>query len=284
MKNFMLFFYKIDLIEFIKKDNYYIIKTDKDIYWLTNDFSIDSIEIFKYLKINNIYCHEIIKNIYGDFISKFEEIEYILIKIIDSNEKIVDYYYIKKYLINLNSVKEIDWKELWSNKLDYYELQMEEFGTKYPIIKKSFSYFDGLCEASICYLNYLNNKKQTMYVAHKRIFYEDKYLLPTNIVLDTYIRDIAEYIKYEIIVMNSDFNKIKLIIDKLILDYNEAIMLFSRILYPSYYFDIYDLIMKNEKTEDDLNNIIKNSDTFESLLIDVNKYLNYKYKIPLIEW
>ena len=38
---------------------------------------------------------------------------------------------------------------------DYYEMQLEEVGIKYPILKQSFNYYLGLSEIAINLLNYL---------------------------------------------------------------------------------------------------------------------------------
>ena len=88
------------------------------------------------------------------------------------------------------------WKQLWSNKVDYFEYQITQVGKKYPLIRESFSYYIGVVEAGICLLN--NSKKLRCSVAHKRITKNEdlfEFYNPTNYILDTRVRDLSEYFK-----------------------------------------------------------------------------------------
>ena len=63
-----------------------------------------------------------------------------------------------------------------------------------------------------------------------------------------------------------------------------ANLLLARILYPSYYFDIFDEIILNNKEEDELIMIIKLCYDFEDLLIKIYNLLQKKYPIIYINW
>jgi len=49
-----------------------------------------------------------------------------------------------------------DWYTLWTSKIDYLEIQLSEFGKKYPLLRKSFPYFCGLAENAIQLLEKIN--------------------------------------------------------------------------------------------------------------------------------
>ena len=61
-------------------------------------------------------------------------------------------------------------------------------------------------------------------------------------------------------------------------------MLYARLLYPSYYFDIYENIMNNNELEENLLPIIKKVEEYELFLknsyLEISKYT----EIDKIEW
>ena len=69
-----------------------------------------------------------------------------------------------------------------------------------------------------------------------------------------------------------------------IFSFNEAILFMARMLYPSYYFDLYDEIINKETKESKLLNIRNKICEYEELLKEIYSYLHLKYNIPEIEW
>ena len=61
-------------------------------------------------------------------------------------------------------------------------------------------------------------------------------------------------------------------------------VLFSRILYPSFYFDIYDDIISGKKNEKELNKIINKISEYEYFLYNIYLYLKRFYNIPEVNW
>ena len=61
-------------------------------------------------------------------------------------------------------------------------------------------------------------------------------------------------------------------------------MFFSRLLYPSYYFDLCDNIIYNNINENTLSNIIVKNEEYEKFLSHILNYLKTKFQIPDIEW
>ena len=61
-------------------------------------------------------------------------------------------------------------------------------------------------------------------------------------------------------------------------------LLFSRLLYPVYYFDQVKLILEEDVDEKTLMKFISKSRDYEILLFDVFNMINKKYNIPKVEW
>ena len=61
-------------------------------------------------------------------------------------------------------------------------------------------------------------------------------------------------------------------------------MLFARLLYPSYYFDIYEKVMSNECSEDQLIPIVTKVDKYEEFLSSVLGLVSKYAVIEPIDW
>ena len=61
-------------------------------------------------------------------------------------------------------------------------------------------------------------------------------------------------------------------------------ILFSRILYPSFYFDLYDNIIIGSINEEDIIYITNNIDEYINYLYNVYLYLNNYYNLEEIPW
>ena len=61
-------------------------------------------------------------------------------------------------------------------------------------------------------------------------------------------------------------------------------MFYARLLYPSYYFDVYDLVMKKNVNEEELVEIVKRSNDYEEFLkktyLEISKYV----RLDKIDW
>ena len=122
-----------------------------------------------------------------------------------------------------------------------------------------------------------------MFLCHERISYCN-YLNQLNITVDYYARDVAEYIKFLFFSDNyQDFSFISLF-ESLHFSYNDYILLFSRLLFPSYYFDVYDCIISNKGSEEDLTKIIFSVDKYYLFLRQLCQCIFLFVKIPQIDW
>lgn len=289
IKNLINYYYGLIAKEIRKIDQYYIFNTNECEYEFFPYYG-DINELYKtYIEVMNYhrYLHEIVFNKNNHIITFFNQIPYILIKKNNNSSKIIDLNYIINYDCKVYSSYKLNWKELWKSKVDYYEYQVKELGIKHPKVLNSFSYYIGMSEAAINLLNYTNINKIDTYISHKRITSNDSessFLNPTKVIFDSMVRDIAEYIKSCFMNEKINIQESLNMIDKLNLKRDEAILLLSRLIYPSYYFDIYDSIIQEKASENKLDECIKKSNSYETFLKNVYNLLHLKYNIPEIEW
>lgn len=298
MKRLLKYFYNIDIDNFNIYKEYMYFSYEENIYALVkNNRDIkEIIELYNLsilLAQDNIYLHEIIKNNKGELVTYYDDIAYVLLKINSSFSGEVCLYDIINTKINLNNLDNSilcrnDIAKLWESKIDYFEYQVSELGLDKKIILNSFSYYIGLSENAISIVNNINNKypnyKKNLGIAHKRISYpnmELDYYNPLNIIIDLKIRDIAEYIKYNYI-YNDSINYDD--IDSIIMDDYDANMFFARLLFPTYYFDLYEKIIENKLEEQELLMVISKVNNYEKFLKTIWFILNKKYKMEKVEW
>ena len=126
------------------------------------------------------------------------------------------------------------------------------------------------------------------YISHKVLRPTDKVdslYNPLNIIYDYRVRDIAEYIKNSFWADNHNiYNELNNYLYKSNLSLNEVKLLISRVLFPSFYFDLYEDIFNYNKDEKILNNIISRIDEYEEYLNSIIIYFKRFYPIDEIEW
>lgn len=289
MKNLINYYYGLNVDNYKKSNESFIFNINNEKY----EFSIfdgDLDNLYKNYSIvlnNNKYCHKIIFNKNQQILTYYNNKPYILLKKDINITKDIDLNEILNYNLPVYNVNDFNWKNFWKAKIDYYEYQISQLAVKYEQIKESFSYYIGLSETAISLLNFINTSEINYCISHKRINIKDKIdslFNPINLVIDSRVRDVSEYIKMSY--FNDQIEKLDIytVIKKLNLNKTESILFFSRLLYPSYYFDMYDKIIQGKISEEKINNIIKKNNSYEMFLKKVYKYLNKEYKIPNIEW
>ena len=302
MKNTINFYYNIFLDEFVKKDNCYYFYYGGDEYYFVplNRPTDDIFGIYKLnleMKKRKCLVHELILNKDKSIITVVSGISYVLIRLCKyKNDKVFlnDINYIQNMTVNIECDKSLirnDWIKLWSEKIDYYEYQISQVGKKYPLLCDSLSYFIGMGENAISYLvNNLDSKiNVNLVVSHKRIYQERgslNFYNPLNFVVDSRVRDVAEFIKETFYNKTLKLCDLKAYFNIANLNKNEYILLFGRLLFPTYYFDIYDDIINNDKSEELVINIIDRTDEYESMLNTIYKFILYEKRVQLepIEW
>ncbi len=288
MKEHVLYYYGLENIDnFVQKEAYYF-TSDNKLYSLELVENIEkSSRIFNVLqKVNYTKGYRVINNIYGKVFTNISNSWYVLLLHCNENYNIIEDLL---HPVNVSSLVSFDssilWNYLWSKKVDYYEYQFQHINEVYPLICESFNYFIGLAENAISYFLYnvqsLNNLN--LFLCHERISFS-KYFNPLNVTIDYYARDVAEYIKFLFFSDNYKSFSFTEFFEKLNLHYNDYILLFSRLLFPSYYFDIYDCIIRKKSEESELSKVIFLVDDYYLFLQKIYQTISFYVKIPAIEW
>lgn len=297
MKNMIEFYYNIKIDTIHNKDDYYTFSINNKNFifkpYYRDEVSANSCYRLNNILSNRIPLNNIIPNKYNSPLTNIENTSYVLIENkIHSTISLPAISNISNTQIpNTDFVKNLErtgWEILWGNKIDYYEKQVAENNKKYPLIRESFDYFIGMGENAITYL--VNTKletKPTVYdnkVPSHNSIYHSLYD-PSNIILDHKARDLAEYIKYSFWNNNQNiFQELNEYFSHNYFSIYGIRVLFSRILYPSFYFDLYDQIIIGKREEKELNKIISRINEYEYYLYNVYIYLSRFYNLPEINW
>lgn len=297
MKNVLSYYYNLNPINIYQSKKKYKFTIDEiDYCFVVYEYDLNLLpkiyELHNHIRKYNVYCHEIILNNKMQISTFVNNNNYVLLKLAKiQNEKInlqnILYYPFVTSNLNLNvySSKK-SWRQLWIEKIDYFEYEVLNFKKKHPLISKISSYYIGLAELGIQLL--INAADINDYcICHHRI--KKEYTLfdlynPLEFVVDSKVRNIAEFCKEKVFFDKIDLNEIFKVIDNIIINENSAIIFFSRLLYPSYYLDTCEEIFYNNKNERILDNIVTKNKDYEKFLKQTLEYLQRKYYIPNIEW
>lgn len=185
------------------------------------------------------------------------------------------------------------WAELWSAKADYFEYQIRQLGKDKPIILNSFSYYLGLMENAIAYVNNTTKKYKLSVNEHitlqrKRVVFPNivlNYFNPIHYVIDIEVRDIASYFKSLFFNSYEDlFTEVNAYLKRRKLGMFGYQLLYARLMYPSFYFDIYEKVMEGEMEESALLPIIKKAEDYEFFLQDMYQIISKFAPIEKVEW
>lgn len=237
-----------------------------------------------YMLKNNIRINEIVFNIYNEPLTFYENNYYVLIKV-DYRFSETTFKFFKAPLDKTyEKLYRNSWGYLWSSKIDYVEYQMEHFKNKYPLLLESINYYIGLAENAIMYFNMLKLDNIPLYINHRRMREIDLYN-PCELVIDYKVRDLCGILKRMFFTKKMTIYDIKKYILSLNLESIDYILLYTRMLFPSYYFDIYDRIINDKCEEKEILKITSRYEEYEELLYEI--YLIIRRKINNIigiEW
>ncbi len=300
MKNNIMYYYNLRIDNITQNNNNYYFTINNDNYCFTiytRDIK-ESNEIYKlnkYMLSSNILVHEIIPNKDNYVVTIINNIPYILYKIyINKNKKLTinELTYLSNYTYQVDKIlTRNNWNILWSNKIDYFEYQINQMGKKYPILVDTFAYFTGLAENAISYVKYTTLETQietsdNPVISHRKINNTIESLYnPLNIILDHKSRDIAEYIKLSFLNKNTNiYQELDSYFSNNYYSEFGLRLLYARIIYPSFYFDMYEQIIQGLRKESDLLNIVTLLDDYELYLKEMYYYLKKYHNIPEIDW
>ncbi len=284
MKETIEFYYDLLVEDYKEKnDKYYFKAGNCDYVFTFYNRSLDELEdlcaVILELKGKGISVNEFVQNKKQSYLTGVAGYNYVLLKIFHANET-YDIFDIIKLNDNLmvtadnSRLYRNKWGFLWTKKLDFVESQVNELCLEKKVIINSFCYFAGLTEMAISYVN-IADAHYGMFapkicLSHRRVFfpnYKLNYLNPLSFIFDVGVRDVAEYLKYEFLCSPNDAME-ELIIFLRIQKLNlyEYHLLFARLLYPSFYFDIFDNVVNNKGEEEHLVKIINCVDGYEKFL------------------
>ena len=297
MKNILNYYYNLNPTSIHQVNKNYKCYIDNDEYLLTiyeaDVNCIQELHILSYYLFQiGIPCHQIIPNTNNELITIINNSRYILLRIFADNRPISinDLVCFSSAYIDdtkFKSLSKNNWYNMWINKIEYFEYQMSQFGKKYPILMESANYYVGLAENSISFLlNNISKHEDSLVVSHKRINNIGlvDLLNPLNLIIDNRSRNLAEYIKNRF--FNSNYNSDEAITDiaKFNFTNEQYIFLFSRLLFPTYYFDKFEDIIFDNKNQNELLKIINKSESYTMFLSDIYNYFIKKLNTYPIEW
>lgn len=294
MNNIIEYYYNLKKLDIIKMDNNYLIMDN-------NNYSYLLFEINKDMKIKNVlntinnikyglYYYLILNN-NKSYITKIENKYFVLFQIRGIiNEVVTLDDMINNNINNRLISKSTNLSELWSEKIDYLEYQISELGNNYNEILNSFSFFAGLSENAISFLNInninYNNTHKT--ISHLRIQHNElsiDYYNPLNIIIDYDIRDYSEYIKNKLLITDDIDTDIKFILNNAKLTNDDIKLFYARLMFPTFYFDKVEEILIDKKEESQLDSIIDIIPRYINMLKDVYLEINKKgISIDIPNW
>lgn len=300
MKNNIIYYYNIEVSNLVKNGNYYSFYFNGDRYEFniyTRDFKEenDILKLNKFMVENNILVHEIIPNKNGNIVSVVDNVPYVLYKVyINKDKKITldELTFMSQYdVVGVGSLKRNEWDTLWGTRIDYLEYQINQMGKKYPILVDSFSYFVGMAENAISYVKntIIETKKEKLdkdVISHSKVYDSINSIYdPLNIIIDHKSRDVSEYIKASFFLNNKKiFEELDIYFSKNYYSFYGIRLLFGRVVYPSFYFDLYDNVILGNVKESEVLNITSRTVEYEAYLREIYYYLRKFYNIPMIDW
>lgn len=302
MKNTINYYYNLNPKKINQIFNYYYFYIDNELYYFMvyekDTKTINSIYDFnRMLLSNNVLVHEILNNKTNTILTFVNQVPYLLLKIsVNINKPIFlgEISYLSSIYINYpNDLMRSNWNLLWTQKIDYLEYHHEQNYQKYPLLSKSFNYFIGMSENAISYLNQTivklkPEKSDIGVISHDVILLDDTvYALydPLNIIIDHKARDLAEYIKISFFKDNYNiFDELDEYFRYHYFSFYGIQLLISRILWPSFYFEVYDEILRGKANETAILKITSRISDYEKYLGDIFRYFHKFYPIEDIMW
>lgn len=301
MKNTINYYYQMNI------DNFHLINGTYYFNYLNNNYKL---ELYK-RDINNInelleLNYRLLKesNYFYEIILTKDKIPfliidnkyYVLLKISNVINDKMSFYDIfqEKIFIdnNINKLKRDNWNLLWSLKVDNLEEILNSNLDKYYNELPIFYYFIGLTENAISYYHNINlNNKFTNLdyytVCHLRIDINEnvcELYNPVNFIIDHRSRDISEYFKSLFIEGNYDYKEIEEYI--MSLDFSEYgfSLLYSRLLYPTFFFDLCDELFLGTISKNELLKLGSRIEEYKEFLKEIFYIIRKKSNIEEVLW
>ena len=293
MKNVIYYNYNLSVEKIYRnKGRQYFFVDNTKIYIVYCKKEMEIINIFNLsnkLFQMGINVHTFIINNRGSPYTKYRN-KYISLLKVNSFEETIDLYDLSKFWNIECGLTEYNILDEWKKIVDSNENRVIEFNAEFPLIQSSINYYIGFAEVAIQLLERyrkeisVNNNS----IGHKvdYIDFKDLELYNPFIFIKTNkLYDICSYIKYKLLTNNIDYYEIDYILNNIIASEFEKIFFFSNLMYPSFYFSIIEMIIKEEKGDKILQNYLKYRDDYMRLLVYIKKNIeNDLEEIRLLKW
>ncbi len=253
-----------------------------DKFYIISNFNRDEVEfekVLNYLISNNLKSLKVVMNKKGSYISEFNGKKYVVMES-DCENEIIDFPICIGGLINENNY----WNEIWENRV----VQLEKHKSELSLNKDIFyilNYYIGLIEICIYNYNLLIRKygqKNGLSIQHNRIefpMYSFSYYNPVNYLFDFEFRDFAEYLKMRFFYSDFSTDEAISVIDNYNFDNYSINMFFVRLIYPTYFLELYDMQNKNNVYSDLFYDLLKKSSQYENFILKLITVMSNKYEI-----
>lgn len=253
-----------------------------DKFYIISNFNRDEVEfekVLNYLISNNLKFLKVVMNKKGSYISEFNGKKYVVMES-DCENEIIDFPICIGGLINENNY----WNEIWENRV----VQLEKHKSELSLNKDIFyilNYYIGLIEICIYNYNLLIRKygqKNGLSIQHNRIefpMYSFSYYNPVNYLFDFEFRDFAEYLKMRFFYSDFSTDEAISVIDNYNFDNFSINMFFVRLIYPTYFLELYDMQNKNNVYSDLFYDLLKKSSQYENFILKLITAMSSKYEI-----
>jgi spore coat protein YutH len=303
MNNYINYYYNI-YPDSIREQNktYYFTYNNEIYYFLIFNRPLEDTNYLYELNLEMIrrgsLVHEIILTKDKSVLTMVNDIPYVLMRVYVNETKksdLSEITFINMSNANIKNNKILDrsdWVTLWSIKVDYFEYQISQIGKKYPLICEYLSYYIGLAENAISYVkNTIMEEKITPYdsltIVHKRIKPNDTAFdiyNPLSLIIDYQVRDLGEYIKAKFFDGSDIWSEIDNYFKNYDLSMYSRRLLYARLLFPSYFFDVYEAIVEGNLKESDILSIVYKAEQYETFLVEFHSYINRSNLLPSIDW
>lgn len=298
MKKYIEYFYDVELQKIINVgDNYFfnINGINYCLYEVKGEINRVNIETILRLTSFMYEFHNVILTKDNQIFCVVEGKKYSLLKINLKSNRIInlnDLLRFKNYTINMSKKAYTpNWIDLWSRKIDYLEYYINNKDNLKSEIKGILYYFIGLGENAIKYikdsLKTSGFNQNKIVLSHYRVDSDSTlYSLynPFNLMLDYSVRDIAEYIKSMFYSDKIDYIEIENLVNKNILSEMEYKLLFGRLLFPTFFFDMFDKYEDNKLDNKQLISIYNKTTEYEVFLHNVYLIIKKRNNIISVPW
>lgn len=281
MKEFIEYIYDLRCDDLAILNNLLYFK-HLDKFYIISNFNRDEVEfekVLNYLISNNLKSLKVVMNKKGSYISEFNGKKYVVMES-DCENEIIDFPICIGGLINENNY----WNEIWENRV----VQLEKHKSELSLNKDIFyilNYYIGLIEICIYNYNLLIRKygqKNGLSIQHNRIefpMYSFSYYNPVNYLFDFEFRDFAEYLKMRFFYSDFSTDEAISVIDNYNFDNFSINMFFVRLIYPTYFLELYDMQNKNNVYSDLFYDLLKKSSQYENFILKLITAMSSKYEI-----